>query len=96
MPSVVLSEITYQANSTASIGDQQDVQQLSIVCGDLHYLIKATENSKIQILNLQTSFEREQKPTWSLGNALRLYVNILLVQQDLCREMKTLNMVVTA
>ena len=75
VPSVILSEIVYQANPVASIGGQQDVQQLSTVCGDLHYLIKATENSKIQI-NLQTSFEREQKPTQSLGNALRLYVNI--------------------
>ena len=74
-PSVVLSEIAIQAHSIASIGDQQDVQQLSTVCGDLHYLIKATENSNIQI-NLQTSYEREQRPTQSLGNALRLYVNV--------------------
>ena len=75
VPSVVLSEIAFRASAVASIGDQQDVQQLSTVCGDLHYLIKATENSNIQI-NLQTSYEREQRPTQSLGNALRLYINI--------------------
>ena len=49
VPSVVLSEIAFLAGAVASIGDQQDVQQLSTVCGDLHYLIKATENSNIQI-----------------------------------------------
>ena len=75
VPSVVLSEIAFQANSIASSGDQQDVQQLSTVCGDLHYLIKATENSNIQI-NFLTSYERQQRPTQSLGNALRLYVNV--------------------
>ena len=48
VPSVVLSEITYQANSTASIGDQQDVQQLSIVCGDLHYLIKPLKTARFR------------------------------------------------
>ena len=75
VPSVVLSEIIYQANSLATIGDQQDVQQLSTVCGDLHYLIKATEHSNIQI-NLQTSYEREQKPSQSLGTALWLHINV--------------------
>ena len=75
VPSVVLSEIIHQANSVANIGDQQDVQQLSTVCGDLHYRIKAAERSNIQI-NLQTSYERQQRPTQSLSNALRLYVNV--------------------
>ena len=75
VPSVVVSERAFRASAVASIGDQQDVQQLSTVCGDLHYLIKATENNNIQI-NLQTSYEREQRPSQSLGNALRLYINI--------------------
>ena len=74
VPSVVLSEIVHP-DSVASLGSQQDVQQLSTVCDDLHYQIKALENSNI-LINLQTSFERQQKPTRALANALKLYVNV--------------------
>ena len=45
------------------------------MCDDLHYLIKATENSNIQI-NLQTSFERQYKARPSLEHVLRLHINV--------------------
>ena len=74
VPSVVLSEIA-QSDSVATLGNQQDVQQLSVICGDLHYQIRAREESTLQI-NLQSSFERQQKPTQSLRNVLKVYVNV--------------------
>ena len=74
LPSIVLSDIV-RSISTSALGAQQDVQQLSVTCGDIHYQIKALENSSMQI-NLQASDERQQNPTQSLSNALKLYVNI--------------------
>ena len=74
LPSIVLSEIV-RSDSTSTLGAQQDVQQLSATCGDIHYQIKALENSSMQI-NLQASVERQQNPTQSLSNALKLYVNV--------------------
>ena len=75
VPSVVLSEIMDQRSAAASLGDQQDVQQLSVICGNLRYQIRALENSNVEI-NLQTSVQRQQKPAQSINNNLKVYVNI--------------------
>ena len=72
VPSLVLSRIV-QSDSEAALGSQQDVQDLSVTCGDIHYEIKARENSSVKI-TLRSSTEVQQRPARSLGDALMLYV----------------------